>query len=181
MSELLSAYVDDPCLQGLIEEFGENFERMERFEKFLIVATTTTHFADSYSGNIPDSFSEAYWNNSVLFSIADFVPCCSRVHFNGLGKLGETKLLKLCEFLLTDLIASERVVPRRKTQKDCLDYILRHKAKFQDFFESPSKTLQWAERHSCWMGHAPDDWDAILRNLQGFYPDVLKLPPVVEA
>jgi hypothetical protein len=105
----LSSYVDSPCLNGLIERYGENFQRMERYEKFIIIATITTYFAEYHTG-FSLNFSDAYWENNVLFHIADMVPVWCRIHFDELGQLDEEKLLKLCEFLVTDLIATKEVI-----------------------------------------------------------------------
>ncbi len=113
MSKLIKplySYIDDPCLNGLIERYGENFQRMERYEKFIVIATIATHFSEYHTGFPLDNFSDAYWQNNILFHLADIAPVWCRIHFDELGKLDEEKLLKLCEFLVTDLIATKEVI-----------------------------------------------------------------------
>jgi hypothetical protein len=111
MTELkqpLSSYLDSPFLYGLTEQYGENFERMKRHEKLILLATISTHFSCMYTGFVLDkgNLSEAYWHNNLLFHIADTAPTPVRQYFDELGKLTEDSLLKLCEFLLADLIAT---------------------------------------------------------------------------
>ncbi|HEY9710426.1 MAG TPA: hypothetical protein V6D48_19620 [Oculatellaceae cyanobacterium] len=81
---------------------------MKRYEKLILLATISTHFSCMYTGFVLDkgNLSEAYWENDILFHIADWTPTPVRQHFDELGKLTEDSLLKLCEFLVADLIAT---------------------------------------------------------------------------
>ncbi|HEY9706958.1 MAG TPA: hypothetical protein V6D48_02010 [Oculatellaceae cyanobacterium] len=108
MKELLN----NPSFNGLTGQYGENLERMQRAEKFILLATITTHFSCMYTGFILDkgNLSEAYWQNDILFHIADWTPTPVRRYLDELGKLDEEKLLKLCEFLVADLIVSREVI-----------------------------------------------------------------------
>jgi hypothetical protein len=115
MTELkqpLSYYLDSPFLYGLTERYGQNLEGMERYEKLIVLATISTHFACMYTGFILDkgNLGEAYWYNNLLFHIADTAPTPVREYFDELGKLDENSLLKFCEFLVADLILTKEMI-----------------------------------------------------------------------
>lgn len=120
LNKPLSSYVDHPCLNGLINSYGENLERMQYYEKCIVVATITTYFAQFHAGSIlEENLSDAYWENNILYHIADWTPVSVRRHFDELGQLDEEKLLKLCEFLVADLITNEEVSDDKSNPHDC--------------------------------------------------------------